>query len=106
MQHSSFYRISETDVEKFIYLLSKKVVMKSSLKENELDLEYNDLRGQITGLKEKIGDSHQALSNFSRKIAACSKRKEVSEAYGAKAEKEVRRLIGMVETVLNRINKG
>jgi len=79
--------------------------MKSGLKENELDLEYNDLRGQITNLKEKVQDSHQALSNFSRKIAACSKRKEISEAYGTKAEREIKRLIETVEAVLSTIKK-
>lgn len=69
-------------------------------RENSLDLEFNQLRGQITLLKEKAQGSHLALSNFSRKIAAFSKRKEISEAYSINAEKEVRKIIQTVEAVL------
>jgi len=80
-------------------------MQRSNQKETELDLEYNTLRGQITNLRETAQDSHQLLSNFSRKITTCSKRDEISEAYRAKAEEEVRRLISTMEVVLKTLKR-
>ncbi len=77
----------------------------TKIKENSLDGEYNNLRGQLGKIKDMTEGLHRDLSNISTKIRSLSKRREVSEEYKNAVEKETTRLLEKIKGILRIIEK-
>lgn len=78
---------------------------KQSMKENSLDLEYNDLVGRLRKIKDMAGELHRDVSNLSLRITSLSKRNEIPEVFKTAAEKANIKLLVKLENVLKTIEQ-
>ncbi|MBI2507996.1 hypothetical protein HYV89_03510 [Candidatus Woesearchaeota archaeon] len=75
-------------------------MVKQSIKENSLDLEYNNLLGMLGKIKDMTSELHRDVYNLSLRIKMLSKRNEISEDFKKAAEKANMKLLEKLEKAL------
>ena len=78
---------------------------KQSMKENSLDLEYNNFVWILRKIKDMSSELHRDVANLSLRITSLSKRNEISEGYKTAAEKANTKLLVKLENVLKAIEQ-
>lgn len=78
---------------------------KQGIKENSLDLEYNNFIGRLKKIKDMAGELHREVANCSLRINSLYKRKEISEVFKTAAEKANTNLLAKLENVLKAIEQ-